>query len=354
MCKAKNFSMLMANMAFVCAILVVFIHAVAGFSPAENSLGWWIVELFPNGLCRIAVPFFFFASGYFLAAHVDECGWWRNAVRKRVQTLVIPFFVWNVFYWIYGYVIRLLFNVISGKVMLKSLSVDLGRLIGYNMMAAPISTPLWFLRALVIYVFFSAAIVFVLRSNRLARGLFMSGVAVAYLLISPWRVPEGWRCFFRFGISLEGLFYFSVGIWSKLNHVKFNIEGTRKYILAGGVLILGICCFKLRVVSEDAIRQGLFHAGGVMLSLLGVALTMPCSNFLGPVVFTAFPMYLLHCAFLFPVGRGFNMLVCDDVYHASTLIFFSKGVIAACLSICVTMVMRKYLPLVARFLFGGR
>ena len=47
-----------------------------------------------HGLGKIAVPFFFLASGYFLAGHLDEDGWYGRKVKKRVFSLVIPLLLW--------------------------------------------------------------------------------------------------------------------------------------------------------------------------------------------------------------------------------------------------------------------
>ena len=44
----------------------------------------------------MAVPFFFFISGFFLSGHVHEDGWVRRELRKRMKTLVVPYFIWVV------------------------------------------------------------------------------------------------------------------------------------------------------------------------------------------------------------------------------------------------------------------
>ena len=49
-----------------------------------------------DGLCRIAVPWFFIASGYFIAGRFGESGWYGRAVSKRLRTLLVPFALWAV------------------------------------------------------------------------------------------------------------------------------------------------------------------------------------------------------------------------------------------------------------------
>ena len=68
---SKETSAKFANMGFVCACLVVLIHL--GVDGKPGGAAWWTHQMFTHvGMTRIAVPFFFFASGYWLAGHF--CG----------------------------------------------------------------------------------------------------------------------------------------------------------------------------------------------------------------------------------------------------------------------------------------
>ena len=62
-----------ANMSFVCACLVVLLHVTA--EPACGSALWWVQSVFGGeGVAKIAVPYFFFTSGFFLARRVRDAG----------------------------------------------------------------------------------------------------------------------------------------------------------------------------------------------------------------------------------------------------------------------------------------
>ena len=97
------------NISFICALLVVLIHVPS----IENGL--WLNDFalrwIKNGLSMIAVPVFFVISGFLLGRHIDEQGWYAKAVKNRVRSLVIPFFVLNILY----YPIFALFHYIGVK-----------------------------------------------------------------------------------------------------------------------------------------------------------------------------------------------------------------------------------------------
>lgn len=80
-----------ANMALLCAVLVVSIHLMR-IVPFESG-AWWFFALGSETISRMAVPFFFVCSGFFLAAHYGEKGWYSTALIKRFRTIVIPYFI---------------------------------------------------------------------------------------------------------------------------------------------------------------------------------------------------------------------------------------------------------------------
>ena len=90
---SQTASVKLTNMSFICSILVIFIHLHNGPGPV-GTFSWivWFVVRF--AFSTIAVPFFFCASGYLLMKHSNESDWWRRAVRKRFDTLLLPYVIW--------------------------------------------------------------------------------------------------------------------------------------------------------------------------------------------------------------------------------------------------------------------
>lgn len=90
MAVSQELSHKMSGFGFFCAILIVFIHVYYNIKPEDGVL-WWTWICVAQGVSRIAVPFFFVASGFWLAGHVGEQGWWRREIVKRLSSLVLPF-----------------------------------------------------------------------------------------------------------------------------------------------------------------------------------------------------------------------------------------------------------------------
>ena len=98
-----------ATMSFICAVLIVVLHT---FAARPNNFPDLVVQrLFQCGLCRIAIPWFFFSAGYFLAGHMNEDEWWFAEVKKRIRSLMVPFWIWDiicfVFYLSFAILMRL-------------------------------------------------------------------------------------------------------------------------------------------------------------------------------------------------------------------------------------------------------
>lgn len=62
----KSISIRFANMSVVSALMVVAVHVLKRGQVIESA-EWWFRRFVEGGVCRIAVPFFFLAAGYFVA-----------------------------------------------------------------------------------------------------------------------------------------------------------------------------------------------------------------------------------------------------------------------------------------------
>lgn len=132
--------------------LVVLLHCagtcgMGGANCWNSSVCDFIVILFSHGITRVAVPCFFLISGYLFFIGFEN-GWnWKKYTQKlgrRVNTLLIPYLVWNV---ICAFLI-----FVGSKMHLITQPVLLQKLNLYDIFISPINIPLWFLRDLIVVV----------------------------------------------------------------------------------------------------------------------------------------------------------------------------------------------------------
>ena len=147
---------------FVCALMVVAIHCAAipkGWWDGSVDIPKWIVALQALGtdtLARLAVPWFFVISGFFLVKGIrdvgenDGCcrlcglfGWWRSSVAKRMLTLGVPYLLWNLIYY--------LFKIVTGKYGFEGWHC-FDQLIGYDLHNVPACGQFWYLRNILLSV----------------------------------------------------------------------------------------------------------------------------------------------------------------------------------------------------------
>ena len=114
-----------ANASVLAAGMVVGIHTAGREICAfENGCTmWWWLALGMYGVFQVAVPFFFTCSGYFLAGHMNEKGWYGHECNKRVWSLLIPYLLWSVLYVSLQSAVALCVNLFHGQLSFMDMGV---------------------------------------------------------------------------------------------------------------------------------------------------------------------------------------------------------------------------------------
>ena len=220
---------------FPLAAAVVLLHAGEHpIGPDDVSFYDTLRIALSHGICRIAVPVFFFFSGFLFFTHMDH--WdtqvWLGKVKKRVRTLLLPYLLWNVITLLAGFAytwIRARVNPAAGGASL----VETLRINGWlrifwdSTYGCPIDYPLWFIRDLIVFVVLTPALFFLLKKGK------EWSVLLLFLL-----------CGLAASRDFEGLFYFAFGAYFRLSSRDFLRDFRRfkwpAYVLSGVGLIL-IC-----------------------------------------------------------------------------------------------------------------
>lgn len=80
-------------LSLMASFMVVMLHV---FLREPHTTGEMLYKIvFHDGLCSFAVPFFFVVSGFFFMNRYEpSVVWWSCGVKKRIGSLIVPYFFW--------------------------------------------------------------------------------------------------------------------------------------------------------------------------------------------------------------------------------------------------------------------
>jgi len=336
-------------MSWIAAALVVGIH-VCNWKGSTTWIAQYLQMVVVSSFLDLAVPYFFLASGYFLARHMDEAGWWRSSLRRRMTTLVVPFLIFST--------MSLLIEGVEAVYRDPS-AVSMEWLLtsyGLNPCAFPSHDVLWFVRAVLFFVVVSP--VFKALVDRCPR-VTLTLLGLIALVHSPFVFGADaapWSRFFKYTCAPNGLFFFVLGIAACRIGIPDRLvawyEGRGAAVALWG-----------SVAAVMGLRAALFicHDAGVSVRWAGVLLTeisipvtmaalfriMPSREW--PWAWTSFAVFVVHTyilavaqmAGLPPASLNIGLFVAYVVGISAVTTFAAYW-------------LREYVPKVAAVLLGGR
>jgi len=345
----------MANMSFACACMIVLFHATP--APQTGSFAWWICHLLGReGICMIAVPWFFLSSGFFLAGHLGECeGWWKHEVVKRIRSLVIPFYIWMVVAVLFGITIWYMkVHVFHMQVKSSPFSLSPEMFILKISGLHPVEDigVLWYLRCLFGLVLISPILYWLLRWKWviLATFTFFSLVVSWYFFNGG---SEGFYFLFDRFISLRGLMYFFLGLILRAYQQLLLID--RKVASCSFALGVVLLVVDNRILLSGDVRWiGLFEAITVPFLLIGVLGLMTTRRSPKWLAGNSFPVFLMHNIFLSISSLGFKALGMYGDARYDLVMMFSRAFVAIVASVMISICIHRFFPRTSAIIFGGR
>ncbi len=344
----KELSCKFANMALVCSFFVVFIHT--GTKCVDGDSIWWMMHLFQNGICRVAVPFFFIASGFFLAGHCFEEGWWRNECKKRIRTLLVPYVIWCTVHFLYSTILIIGANIYAGAELSRNLPVsvlDWLNVFGLTCRKWPYYVPLWFVRWLLVMILCSHLFIGIIRRGKTVAVVYLTLLFIAFVYGGPlFRELPVLQVF-----SFAGMFFFNLGLFLRIYPLQVRISLPMAVTLFGIGMGLFTCDLYGQLNTVDWLKY--LHPFAIVCVLVGVWTFVPSRQWGCRIVTCSFPIFLLHVFVLSPLDIAKRNLPALP-YPSGITEYLLNGVLAIGGSIVIALLFRKFFPKTATVFFGGR
>lgn len=349
-------SRLMAILRLPLIIIVVFIHlipeAIKSFSLDSYTI---ISELISHNIGRVAVPSFFFISGYFLfyktAQSYSKKTYIEN-LKKKTKTLLIPYLAWNIIY----FMLICLKVYASQKLGLSVYDYEVETINTpphILLITKPLDYPLWYIRDLISINIISVFIYYALRYLKLYYLLFIAIIYHFSLMPNIYVLSDNALYFVSLGAYCSmyrinfialfnkyralALFIFSLSlIYALVNNDNPNIEYLIRFYIPFGLIVLFIYFYHF---SKYLSRLKLKYNSLSLLSFVEKELSL--SIFF---IYAVHTIYLVNWVNAFYLKLGLN----------PSLSYFLKGF--SLLFICVVLrrIFSFIMPKTMSILSGGR
>lgn len=343
---SEECSCVFSTASFFAACLIVCHHI--NWRGDSCLLGWFVeTYIGKSGLASSAVPLFFFMSGYFLAGHVLETNWWRREVSKRIRTLLVPLILWTIigvtYFFLRSVVVFAITNRPIGEAFHYNnfawwcymLGLDPSQGVGGN-------GPLWYLRALFLFVMISPIIVWL--QNRIGSAwlAIMGGACLFLPLIC--RLLGGGVCgdVLYFGFPLIGFFCFAVGIRMRFMRLPPLTIYAKFTLMICGLVSL----WALSVLRQAAIAKTV-NVAFVLLPFTAMSIVIGASFFRIPrwLLRTSFPLFVSHWFVVTVFPRAYQ-----PTFGANVILFAGSLLF----SIVLSFLLIKRTSRLGHVLFGAR
>ena len=337
----------MANMAWFNAVLIVALH-VMNFAQPADAASWWLRSIVHDGVCAMAVPFFFLASGWFLGRHVDEPGWWLRELKKRVRTILVPYGIFAVLSLalVVGYDA---FSALAKGASVRAALPTVGGLVdavGLNPFVLPGHDVLWFLRTLMLLVCIAPVFVVIIRRTGilLPALAFLASMAIQAVVYTA--DPTPLAALLKNTLNDLGFTFFLLGLYLRMSGRGLVVP----WRMAVGLLAVAALMWTLRafVLGEYLKGWSAIFTNPIALCLIfgfvGLAPTVKM-----PGTWTSFAIFMLHSYVIMALKLETSLpsaFTCG--YYIGVI------AIAVVLPMGIAWVLNEYAKPLAAVLLGGR
>ena len=345
---------------------VVFIHNKMGEINIQGKTidydAWpWLthtMDFFSSVLPTIAVPLFFFISGFLFFYKVDFSKVvYKKKLKSRSKTLLVPYLIWNFI----GFLILLVQmhpRFLHIFPLLKDYRIDISEFLSYfwakhlpmDPIGAervyPINFPFWFIRDLILLVIATPVIFWLTKKLKIVFVLLM-GIT--------WFFGFG-KYVGLYGLSHQSIFFFPLGAYFSINHINFVALANKVRWSPLIYLIFALA----DTFSKGEPYNYLFHNTGIIIGLVATTYIaselirrdkVKTSKFLSDASFFVFAM---HGLFISKYMKGIIMVFHPESPFIVLFIYFFVPITTIVICLGLYKLLNKCLPSVAKIVTGGR
>lgn len=291
---------------------------------------------------------FFLVSGFLLARHFGEAGWYKKAVASRISTLVLPYFVWNtlIALWMGDFRTALAEPTIA----MKCLRV-LG-LYGILPWEWPAIFPMWYIRSLFLFVLVSPL---AFRYSLRSKWTFLATAAVplAYVVFSGLH-PAVFVDWVEWFFHPVGFVYFIAGAGCAIYAKEFPDRLKRIPAIVPLAIWIASSAAVFMLGTESFLAKShiasLLNAAVEVFSLLWISFSLKLRGpLLDALASSVFFIYAAHYHLL-----GLVKKFAVPVRFGEAVDFCVAAIGAVAISAALAQLLQRFAPHLAALLSGGR
>lgn len=293
---------------------------------------------------------FFFLSGLLVARRAEESGWWQAALGKRLKTLLLPYALWSLLYFLfYAGVAYWTGKPTPFAERLMTADMGLAHIFGLGLLNAPADFALWYIKTLLCFLFISPPFFWLLRRTRWGLPLLLAGALTFYYAILWFKLP-----FAPIFLSTGALFHL-VGLMCFLTGATIafhpgNFAWARRWWMAPLALALWFCAaiVKFPLPIHEFWVPLCIALEVFALQLFAAAIPLRVPRWLTGSLFF---VYAAHMAVLQLFARVLPA-VCELLLPMGTYTL----ILTLTLFLCVgtSLLLKRFFPRLAAPLHGGR
>lgn len=352
---------------FPLIVLVVYIHSIVypvnyetiNFADISYNELWDLMRLsLGNIISGVAVPVFFFMSGYLFFLRLERWNWtiYKKKLKNRIKTLLIPYFLWNSLAIFFSAVILCYSN---GMLSILDFLRDnhyldlfwscnasgIGRLneIGLSTSNSfPYLIPLWYLRELFVLFLLSPLLFFVLRKFKWG-GVLLLFLNYAFTLVN---YP---------GFHSGAFFFYSLGVYFKI----FEIDPLKMCWHNRSIILILSCLllfFEIRYFNPRSIMYNIF-VFATCIATINIATYFTLRRKSIPQILTRGVFFIFLCHTLY-VDAVTSFLIRQTIGCNTSFQIFLGYIISPMINISICLFifyfLYRHFPRVLAGLTGGR